>query len=536
MHVNQLTREIIQRRRTAATVRNNVWNAHWKEFVCGAVVVLAAFSAKANGGPFVIKYPGGDPAAKGVLARLDPSLKPAREERLKVIKEELTIAFAGERFPVPSGQSNTPALANVQARYFIANPTDDPITVDFGFPILRGVYMNPWSMMPTPDVRVVVKAGGRETNAPVKIISNSAIYGLIRGQARERIEAALERHAALRPHVKAVRESTGEAKDQARQALAKEMRHRHKWNERDTALLVEYVGLDLGANLTARPFDAGWIYWLGGDESLRPLLTANLGPLAAIGEQKATQLLAHLAGRFDPQSAGDYESIFAAWGGEVRERSVDLGTGKVRPREFTAPADASPSAKFTASRDDPTIYARVDYLDENVKLSEDQKTACKMILKNLPVTFTFAPMNLLYYRVTFAAKAEQTVTVSYSQYAYRDTRAPESHQIAYVVHPASLWKEFGPIQLSVLAPEGVRAVASVPLRETGTASLKERFGQLYPFSPQTETTHVEALGDVTRKTGELFVAVDATDWRNHIARINEQRMKPKPKQVQSASK
>jgi len=396
--------------------------------------------------------------------------------------------------------------------------------------------VNPWSMMPTPDVRVTVKLGERETNAPVKIISNSAIYGLIRGRARERIEAALGRDPKLQSRVRALRESAGAARDQARQDLAREARRRLKWNERDAALLVEYIGLDLGATLTGRPFDASWNFWLGADESLRPLLTANLGPLAAMGEQKATQLLAHLAGRFDPKSASDYESVFAAWGGDVRERSLDLRTGKIRPREYETPNDTPRPGGFNRLVDDPTIYARVDYLDENVKLSEEQKAACKTILKNLPVTFTFAPMNLLYYQVTFAPKAEQAVTVSYSQYAYRDTRSPESHQIAYVVHPASLWKEFGPIQLNVLAPQGVRAVASVPLREMGTASPKEGLAQLYPVSPQTESSQVEFRGEVTRKTGELFVAVDATDWRNHIARITEEQLKPKPKQVQSVSK
>ncbi len=40
------------------------------------LVLVAAGLALANGGPFVVTYPGGDPAAKGVLARLDPSLKP----------------------------------------------------------------------------------------------------------------------------------------------------------------------------------------------------------------------------------------------------------------------------------------------------------------------------------------------------------------------------------------------------------------------------------------------------------------------------
>ena len=64
---------------------------------------------------------------------------------------------------------------------------------------------------------------------------------------------------------------------------------------------------------------------------------ANLGPLAAIGEQKATQLFAQLASRFDKDAGAKYEAIFAAWGGDVRERSIDLATGEIRPREVTLP-------------------------------------------------------------------------------------------------------------------------------------------------------------------------------------------------------
>ena len=85
----------------------------------------------ANGGPFVIKYPNGDPAAKGVLARLDPDLKPARETRLRVIKEDLKVTFGRER---PFGRAGKnidgPPLAHVSAEYTIENPTNEEIEVD----------------------------------------------------------------------------------------------------------------------------------------------------------------------------------------------------------------------------------------------------------------------------------------------------------------------------------------------------------------------------------------------------------------------
>ncbi len=69
----------------------------WTRRIVGGIALALATAyvpwAAGNGGPFVIKYPGGDPAAKGVLARIDPDLKPAREERLRVRKEDLKVLF-----------------------------------------------------------------------------------------------------------------------------------------------------------------------------------------------------------------------------------------------------------------------------------------------------------------------------------------------------------------------------------------------------------------------------------------------------------
>ena len=190
---------------------------------------------------------------------------------------------------------------------------------------------------------------------------------------------------------------------------------------------------------------------------------ANLGPLSAIGEQKATQLFAQLASRFDKDAGSNYEAIFKAWGGDVRERSIDLATGEIRPREVTIPTPVAAEglpAKPADTNDrrltaDPTVYARVDYLDPNAKLSAPEKASCEAILKNLPVTFTFAPMNLLHYQVKFPPHVTRVVTVSYSQYAYADTRGSGSYQLAYVLHPATLWKEFGPIRVHVELPKGI---------------------------------------------------------------------------------
>ena len=87
-----------------------------------ASCVLWSTLASGNGGPFVVKYPAGDPAAKGVLARLAPDLKPAREKTLRVVKEDLSISFLPEAW-APRGKAQPP-LAHVTAAYRIRNPGD----------------------------------------------------------------------------------------------------------------------------------------------------------------------------------------------------------------------------------------------------------------------------------------------------------------------------------------------------------------------------------------------------------------------------
>ena len=468
-----------------------------------ALLILPTAMAFANGGPFVVKYPDGDPAAKGVLARLDPDLKPALETRLRVVKEDLKLTFGKQH---PKDNAGLP-LVHVTAEYTINNPTKNEIEVDFGFPILRGVYVNPGRMMMewSPQVGVQVRLGDQKITPMV--ISNSAIYGIIRQRAREVIEKAIAENQTLASLVASVRGTKSEAREAVRKAPLLHLVNAMKWSERDAALMVEYASLDFGKP-KSHPPDRDHLVWAYvRDGKLNELMNANIGPLTAIGEQKATQFFAQLASRFDPEAAAAYESIFTAWGGDVRERSVDLKTGKVRPREVTVDKEMlnKPGHHHVA---DPTIYARVDYLDPKAEISESEKTSCKAILKNLPVVFTFAPMNILHYNARFPAESTQKLTVTYRQYAYTDTRGPSSYQLAYVVHPASLWKDFGPINLEVAVPQGVKFQASVPCHNGG---VEER--------PIFLNGHAKVSCDIYRaelkqKKGELYVAVDADAWKN----------------------
>lgn len=447
-------------------------------------------AALGNGGPFVMKYPGGDPSAKGVLARLEPDLKPRRETRLRVVKEDL-----GLRFGI--GPLDTQPVVNVEASYTISNPTSEEIVIDLGFPILRGIYISPLSMTPSPSVQVT--ADGQ----PVKctVISNSAIYGIIRQLARTTIDASIASDPALKRLAAAVRDAGQGDRAPARAALADHLVRKKKWNERDAALLVEYAALGSRIDRGTMVMPAGgWLSIWHSDEEVSKLTNSALGPLASIGDQKATQFLAQLASCFDARVATTYERIFSLWGGDVKEMSIDLTTGKLRPREFSVDAEAGHPGI------DEAVYARVDYFEDGTSLTEEDKASCQAILKNLPVIFTFAPMNLLHYQVTFPPDTTRNVTVSYKQYARSDTRPPASYQFSYVLHPASFWEYFGPINLEVAVPEGAKLLASVPCVDAG------------PF--ELGTTDFHALGSKYRayrarlrqKTGELVVAVDAGSW------------------------
>jgi hypothetical protein len=519
---------------------------------------LCAVPASGNGGPFVVQYPGGDPAAKGVMARFDLDLRPGREERLRVIKEDLNIIF--DRPPFES--ENKPAvvpLASVSAEYTIENPTDQKIQVDFGFPILRGIYLHPFSMVASPDVQVKLNGDG---HVSATVISNSMIYGIIRQLSRETIEKTVAGDARLAELVAAVRASglvrqraratikTAYANDSAltnavnadpllgelvapvgqeadheaaRAALGEYLRETLKWAEADAALMVEFAGNDLGDRMEPKGNQPPW--WYMGHQFSQ----ANLGPFRAIGEQKATQFLARLASCCEQGSTLTYEDVFAAWGGDVRERSVDLKTGRLRPREIEVGIEEPGGRQGEAYN--PTVYARVDYLEPNTGITKAQRESCLTVLKNLQVVFAFSPMNLLRYQVTFPPNSTQTLTVKYRQYPYKDTREPVSYQLAYVLHPASLWKEFGPIHLEVAVPQGVPIRASVPCPVAGVEEID--MAEITPGVRRPNGSKVRCdvyRTTLTDKTGELFVGLDAAAWAKAV---DEKKDQPNGKQISS---
>jgi hypothetical protein len=293
---------------------------------------------------------------------------------------------------------------------------------------------------------------------------------------------------------------------------------------------VEYASIDANRE-DPRSIQRDWMTY--GDQELKNLARSNLGPLVAIGDQKATQFFAALASKFDPEALHTYESIFTSWGGDVRERSVDMKKGQVRPRIISVEPDTSGEHRNYGSwnprESDPTVYARVEYLDENAPITDQGKESCRTILKNLKVVFTYAPMNLLYYQATFPAKSTKTLTVSYKQYAYADTGDPKSYQIAYVVHPASMWKDFGPINLEADTPEGIPLRASIDCIPAGTVEREIRDGRTGDMVKVKCDAHKAIL---TEKTGELFMAVDGEAWDKATKQVADAK---RPKEIIPAS-
>jgi len=89
------------------------------------------------------------------------------------------------------------------------------------------------------------------------------------------------------------------------------------------------------------------------------------------------------------------------------------------------------------------------------------------------------------------------------EYPFTDTRAPRSFQLSYVLHPATMWEEFGPVNLSVFVPKGIGFKSSIPVSRKKDSKIN---GQLFTEYTATLTKH-------TDKKGELFLGTSYKDWQ-----------------------
>jgi hypothetical protein len=420
--------------------------------------LLAPGPVLANGGPIFRRDPNPPAAPKGIMAAVLPDLQPGREARLEVVKEALSLQFG-------VFQSTRP-LVHVRAVYTIKNPTREDIGLDIGFPIL-GTKAGMATRVLVDDTEIVST-----------FLSTSEILAGLRQQARQVIDAHLARDAQIGRLVEEARSRRNKEPGKTRDPLITLLCDERGWSERDATLLWAY------AVLTPVPRS--------------PTSEANPANLdvaeRALGPLKSTQYLTLLAGRFDPKTNLSYEALYTAWGGDVREQAVDLETGKIRPRQ----RPTAPESEY--------LRTRLDYL-EREGTSPVELRACEAILRQLPVTFSFAPMSLIRTRLRFPGESSQVVTFTYTQEAYDDTAETDSYQLGYVVHPASFWSQFGPIHLSVLVPKGVPFRASVPTRQRIGADLPAGF--------------VEHEGLVERKTGHLYLGVQGVGWNRTVGRRRE---------------
>src|SRR5512142_3138197 len=97
-------------RDTSASLRSNhrlphpcrrVYASPMRTGAAALLVISMESVALANGGPFLVREAGGDPATKGAPAPILPDLLPGREERLQVVKEELLFRFTGHPASAP---------------------------------------------------------------------------------------------------------------------------------------------------------------------------------------------------------------------------------------------------------------------------------------------------------------------------------------------------------------------------------------------------------------------------------------------------
>lgn len=278
-----------------------------------------------------------------------------------------------------------------------------------------------------PGAPVVAVKLGQEGQR-FDILSNTDILARIREHAFGIVETGIA-GLGIKDLYERMKSLTGKQADELQAALQAKVR-KAGWSERDARLLASFVRavayvppppppppeqVREQKRKTAEEAGRNWGRW--GDEPRAgeiPFVEGTqsiwgtghpkyLGTLASLGEVKATQLLSHLASRFEPAAGRSYENIFGAWGGDVRERAVDLTSGAERPRHVESP---------------DTLYARVDYFNESRVKDPGRRASCKQILADLPVTFTFAPMSLIRTRVSFPGNAKRVLEFTYEQHPY----------------------------------------------------------------------------------------------------------------------
>ena len=212
----------------------------------------------------------------------------------------------------------------------------------------------------------------------------------------------------------------------------------------------------------------------------------------------------------------------------MRERAVDLRTGKIRPREVELSAD-KPRSGIGGARlrevADPTVYARVDYLDSNSPLPEEDRTIAPSGAREPARGLHVRPDGIAALPSDVPAQGNADRDGEILKYACIDTCDPATYQIAYILHPATLWDEFGPIRLSVHVPKGMAC------QGVHTAG-QERFyagrggasaGGNRRGAEGSMDAYTAALTRKAEKSGQLFIAVEKAAWDAQFASLSPAR-------------
>jgi len=454
--------------------------------------MLACSVAFANGGPFFERHVDGSNAVGASMAPFE-NMIPGLQDRIACLGEDLTItienelklgraAEAAKKAPASSGTildskginykkihslvpERLPRI-KVEAKYTLVNTSDGPVTVRFGFPVIY-----------SPHGSAKVLVDGTKTKSHHLSLDDILLH--IRAVAAERIAEVLTIDKKLADAVAAINEiessydrrkpekSVMNLGKRARAAKAlRDILKERGLTDSQVALVSEFFILPASAKPVRPNIDAL-------EEHPRYNATRAFFPergvLERIGAIKATQLYTEVLKALAPAQGIDYEQFFRAWGGQEKRVSLDLVTGAIRERVLSPIRFTHGGMMGPIPLD---IYAREEYLNAR-NLPKDLKEHLMTVLKSLPVTFAFAPVNMTVYDVTFPPGQKRTVTVEVSQLPSIDGREPVTAQFEYIVKTARYFKEFDHINLEVRAPSGTPLAVSptcTKVREKGKST------------------------------------------------------------------
>ena len=486
-------------------------------FAAWIAMMLACSVACANGGPFFERHVDGSNAVSASMAPFE-NMIPGLQDRIACLGEDLTItiddelrlgraAEAAKKASPPSGsildgkkidyKERTSLIPErlprieVEAKYTLVNTSDGPVKMRFGFPVIYSARQ-----------RVKVVVDGKKTTSHHMSLDDILLH--IRAIAAERVAEVLTIDKKLADAVAKINEiESVYSSDKPTEAVMRlHNRHRaadalrdilkeRRLTDSQVALVSEFFILPPSPKPTRLNIEG--LAERASFYGFRPSLPEG-GVLARIGALKATQLYTEVLKALAPAQSIDYEQFFRAWGGREKRVSLDLETGEVRERVLSPIRFAEGGMMGPIPLD---IYAREEYLNAR-NLPKDLKKHLMTVLKNLPVTFAFAPVNMTVYEVAFAPGQKRTVAVEVNQLPSIDGREPVTAQFEYIMKTARYFKEFDHINLEVRAPKGTKLTISPTCTEVVQKGPRDRDVYRARITDYSKNLYI-AIGDTSAR-------------------------------------